>query len=89
VALLKHIQQQAIKDPEFADILNRHRDGEVGDLIRTDPIIQQVGYRHYNLRRHEVSKQDEVRKTVMGDMRELARLFIICRTLSSSADVTV
>ncbi|KAJ8316513.1 hypothetical protein KUTeg_005920 [Tegillarca granosa] len=56
-------------DKKFSDILNRFRDGET-----------RVGFRHFNLRRHEESKQDEVRKLVMSEMRELARLFLIFRT---------
>jgi hypothetical protein len=58
------------QDEGFANILNRFRDGEDGDLCRKDEFITMIGYRHYNLRRHEDTKQDEVRKVVMTEMRE-------------------
>jgi len=34
-----------------------------------------IGYRHFCLRRHASGKQDEVRKVVMAEMRELAKLY--------------
>ncbi len=37
------------------------------------------GYRHYCLMRCNASKMDEVRKNVMQEMRELARLFLEVR----------
>ncbi|KAJ8313367.1 hypothetical protein KUTeg_009153, partial [Tegillarca granosa] len=40
--------------------LLKFRDGEIGDIIRSSALIQRVGFRHFNLRRHEESKQDEV-----------------------------
>ena len=74
--LLRKISQEGIdKDIEFTNILNRFRDGEIGDICRTNKFIRLIGYRHFNLRRHEVGKQDEVRKVVMAEMRELAKLF--------------
>ena len=82
-------QSGDIKDCEFQDILSRFRDGEVGDLCRKDPLIIQIGYRHFNLRRHEISKRDEIRKIVMTDMREIARLFIVFRRLSENNDSCV
>ncbi|KAJ8321148.1 hypothetical protein KUTeg_001273 [Tegillarca granosa] len=52
-------------------------------------VRQRVGFPHFNLRRHEESKQDEVRKLVMSEMRELARLFLIFRTtIAHSESVT-
>jgi hypothetical protein len=70
-------------DQGFLDILNRFRQGDVGDFCRTNKTIKLIGYRHYNLRRHEEGKQDEVRKTVMSEMRELAKLFFAFQNLSS------
>lgn len=62
-------------DKGFLDILNRFRDGEVRDFCQTNKTIKLVGYRHFNLRRHEEGKQDEIRKTIMAEMRELTKLF--------------
>lgn len=87
--LLKSAETEIHNDKEFSDILNRFRDGETGDIIRSSALIQRVGFRHFNLRRHEESKQDEVRKLVMSEMRELARLFLIFRTkVAHSESVT-
>ena len=64
-------------DEEFdQNILKRFRESEAGSICATDEIIQQVGYRHYCLRRCHKSKMIEVKKNVMQEMRELARLFI-------------
>ena len=35
-------------DKGFLDILNRFRNGEVGDFCRTNKTIKLVGYRHFN-----------------------------------------
>lgn len=66
------------KDAAFSsEILLKFREGEVGDLCRSDNTIKLMGYRHYCLRRAEVSKRQEVRKTVMTEMRELAHIYLI------------
>ena len=71
------------KDANFtAEILNRFRSGKAGDLCRKDPIIQQVGYRHFCLRQGQEGMEDEVRKCVMGEMRELARLALAFKSLA-------
>jgi len=76
-------KQDLHKDEEFqSDILNRFRDGPAGQLCREDNIIKQIGYRHYCLRKAEESKIEQVRKSVMTDMRELARLFLIFKNQS-------
>ena len=51
-------------------------DGEVGDLIRNRYEIQLIGYKYFNMKRHEEGKADKVRKVVISDMRELARLYL-------------
>lgn len=73
-------------DKGFLDILNRFREGEVGDFCRTNKTIKLIGYKHFNLRRHEEGKQDEVRKTIMAEMRELSKLFFCFRSLSGSEE---
>ena len=51
-------------DKGFLNILNRFRDGEFGDFCRTNKTIKLVGYRHFNLRRHEGGKQDAMKEKV-------------------------
>jgi len=63
------------KDSDFEQILTRFRDGEIDDTCRTNKTIKMIGYRLFCLRRHETGKQDEVRKVVMAEIRELAKLF--------------
>lgn len=76
-------------DKEFVDeILNCFRDNEAGNLCRKDKLIQQVGYRHFCLRRSESSMRDEVRRNVMSEMRELARLYLAFKELSEREDLT-
>ena len=70
-------------DQDFdTNILNRFRNSAAGRICRTNRIIQQVGYRHYCLRKSQTSKQVAVRKSVMQEMRELARLLIKFREIA-------
>jgi len=75
------------KDPDFEQILNRFRDGEIGDTCRSNKTIKMIGYRHFCLRRHETGKQDEVRKVVMAEMRELAKLYQAFKDLVAVEDM--
>ena len=59
-----------------AEILNKFRDGEVGNMYRHNPLIKLIGYRAFCSRRHEVGKFNNVRKEVMTEMRELTRLYL-------------
>ena len=69
--------RQPHDDLEFViNILNKFRGTHAGKLCVTDRIIQYVRYRHYSLRLGNVSKMDEVRKSMMQEMRELARLLL-------------
>ena len=47
-------------------------------------LFQQVGYRSYCLRRVEERKSDEIRKNAMGEMKELARLFLKFKAMSET-----
>ncbi len=70
-------------DPQFSEhILSKFRNSDVGNLCRTNPMIKLIGYRRFCLRRAEENKFDEVRKCVMAEMRDLARLFIEFQKLS-------
>ena len=70
-------------DKDFENnILRRFRNGEPGDIFRTNRIIQHVGYRHYCLRKSQTSKPVAVRKSVMQEMRELARLLVKFREIA-------
>ena len=81
--MLKETNTKKIKeDKEFQNILNRFREGEVGTLCRENEMVQMIGYRHFNLRRYEEGKQDEVRKVIMAEMRELSRLYIKFQSLA-------
>lgn len=71
------------KDSDFVlDILNKFRDGNVGSFIRENKVIQTIGYKHYLSRKAESSKIVEVKKEVMMEMRELARLFLSFQSLA-------
>lgn len=79
----KHLSVNKIhKDQGFIDdIMSKFTENEAGNLCRTDKLIQQLGYKQYSKRRYESSKIDEVRKNVMCNMRELARIFIVFRDI--------
>ena len=48
----------------------------VGDTCRTIKHIEIIGYRHFNLRRHEHGKEVEVKKVVMAEMRAISGLYL-------------
>jgi hypothetical protein len=76
------------KDEEFVEnILNKFRDNDAGNLCRNDNTLQQIGHRHFKLRWANVSKRDGIRKNVMGEMRELARLFLCFQSLATNPEL--
>lgn len=75
-------------DKEFVEILSNIQEGEVGEICRTDELIQIIGYRHFSLRRGASSKRNEIAKQVRTEMRTLARLFQIFRTKVEDTEIT-
>lgn len=66
----------ALSADSFAAVLNSFQDTDVGRLCRTDPIIINFGKHLWQKDSTKVDKRDEVRKSVMNDMRMLAHLFL-------------
>ena len=58
------------------NILTSFRNNDVGHICRTDPDIRLIGRKRWQKDRTKVDKTDEVRKSVMADMRNLASLFL-------------
>nr|XP_022287160.1 uncharacterized protein LOC111099929 isoform X5 [Crassostrea virginica] len=85
-ALLQKAKSKIDQDPDFREILNSFRDGKVGALCRSDPFIKLIGFRHFNLRKHEKGKENEVKRVVMAEMRELARLFLTFCEISGESE---
>ena len=66
-----------VDDKDFKiDILNRFRSGDEGELCRSDPFINTMGYRHYCSRKADIAKQMEYRKCIMSDMQKMAWLYL-------------
>ncbi|WAR20331.1 hypothetical protein MAR_002169 [Mya arenaria] len=64
-------------DEEFqADILSRFHRDTVGNLCRTDDTLFVIGRRLFQVKKKRVDKDMEIRKSVMSDMRLLARVYI-------------
>ena len=61
-ALLQKAKSKRDQNPDFREILNSFRDGKVGALCRSDPFIKLIGFRHFNLRKHEKGKENEVKR---------------------------
>jgi hypothetical protein len=59
----------------FVKILNRFQDNEVGKMCREDEAIKLLGRHLLQKDRAKVDKTDEVAKSVMSDMRIIARLY--------------
>lgn len=84
--LLQKAKTRMDDDKQFREILNSFRDGQVGELCRSDPMIKLIGFRHFNLRRHETGKENEVKRVVMAEMRELARLYLTFCDISGESE---
>ena len=76
-------------DSEFRDILNCFRVGEVGDFCRSNAIVKMFGYNQFCLRKQEGGQLDEVKKTVMSEMRELTKLYFQFKQLTSTEETSV
>ena len=58
-------------DDSFNDILESFHPDDIGNMCRNDPTIKKIGKMLWNKDRAKVDKTDEVRKTVIGSMRNL------------------
>ena len=58
-------------DDSFNDILESFHRDDIGNMCRNDPTIKKIGKMLWNKDRAKVDKTDEVRKTVIGSMRNL------------------
>jgi hypothetical protein len=61
---------------DYLDILGRFQDNDVGNICRSDDTIKLVGRHLWQKDCTKVDKHDEVRKSVMADMRNLANLYL-------------
>lgn len=75
----------------FADLLSRFQNNEVGDLCRKDRSIRDFGRHLWFKDNSKVDKSDEVRKSVMSDMRNVAHLYLLfkieCDDTQSALDM--
>ena len=63
------------EESSFTEILKSFHDDQVGKLCRTDTTIKLIGSKSWEKEKTKVDKFDEVRKSVMGDMRTIATLY--------------
>ena len=67
---------------EFSEVvLSCFRRDEIGDTCRTDPTIALIGRRLFQATNKKPESMQETRKTVMNDMRLLARLFLAVKSI--------
>lgn len=75
VRLGEVIHKEYHHDKDFTgEILDKFHENDVGNLCRENDTIKRLGYRHFCVRKHDKEKKDEMRKSVMSEMRQLARL---------------
>lgn len=74
-------------DNGFVHILNRFQSNDIGNLCRRDEAIKRFGQHLWLKDSAKVDKTDEVRKSVMSDMRCLAHLYLLFR-INLPADET-
>ena len=64
------------KHPQFIDILGDFQQTPVGNICRQDVTLHAIGMHLWLKDRAKVDQHDEVRKSVIADMRSLAALFL-------------
>ena len=57
-------------------IINKIRETEVGETVRQSQLIQQIGFRSYNINCHDLAKIAKGLKRVMEEMRILRRIYL-------------
>lgn len=58
------------------EILGKFRQSDVSTVCKRDPVLLTIGRRLWEKERKIMDKKDEVRKSVMTDMRRLGNLYI-------------
>jgi len=69
-------------------ILSRFQNDEAGLLCKTDATIRSIGERLFERTKRKVDKEMETRKSVMNDMRLLAKLYISFNGQDNSPEST-
>ena len=64
------------EEADFVGILSSFQDNSIGNTCRSDETIRLIGKHLWRKDRTKVDKHDEVRKSVMADMRNLSALFL-------------
>lgn len=70
----------------FGEILASFQHNIIGDICRSDETLRYIGERLYLKDKSRVDKQMEVKKSVMADMRCLARIFHNAKLKSDDID---
>lgn len=50
-------------------------------------MIKLIGFRYFNLRRYEIGKENEVKRVVMVEMRELVWFYLIFCDISGELEI--
>ena len=65
------------KDKDFQEqIIDKMRATEVGETVRQSQLIQQIGFRSYNINCHDLAKIARWLNRVMGEMKILSRIYL-------------
>ncbi|XP_069121058.1 myosin heavy chain, skeletal muscle-like isoform X4 [Argopecten irradians] len=64
------------------DVLAKFRHDDVGNLCRTDDFIKLLGFQVYVKIKSRQEKKDELRDSIMSDMRRFAHLFLEFKSLA-------
>ena len=73
------------KDKDFASILGSFQDNAIGKLCRADKTLQYIGEHLFMKDKGKVDKRMEVKRSVMTDMRTLARIYSQFQIISDSS----
>ena len=66
--------------PEFKELLNTLHLDEVGNYVKSDPVILMIGSRLFNAKRKKTNKETGTKISVRTLMRLTARLYLSFRS---------
>lgn len=78
--LAKYLDNPESDKSFISEILSKFRKDEIGNLCCTDNVLLMVGRKLWQKSKLKLDQKNEVRKSVMNSMRQLAALYVTFKT---------
>lgn len=89
-SLISHITETSVEVQKFNNIiLSGFRNDHIGNHCRTDKFIKIFGLSNFHKVLARTEKKDSLREKLMGDMRRLAALLLLCKKKAKPQGKTI